>query len=407
MINNKIFISHSSEDIEIVKSFVDKVLILGLDIPSTRIFCSSMEGQGVKSGEYIPDRLRSELKKSSLALLFISRNYRLSEVCLNELGATWVMLEKENVIPFLLPDTNFGELGFLDIGRLGIKILERSGVLKFVQDCKEILNPSFNLEKLHDRIEEFITTTSSLPKKRKKSTVPDKINDINEVDEVDEWTECFTNNLYALNAIIRKAIPAFDDGIHKIDAIKVQNQILTDLSKAKFLRTFWYKQAKGDFYVEQLSKLSSGNWLMTGFNWEIKITEMWVCMYPEMQYEFILIHSEKQQPYIINSDVGGKSYHVGVLKDGTFVSENERLNGYAVIGGDTLDLSEYEVESRFRDDESHWVFLVSDFHKAGYNANETIKFCEKLDTGEIEVNSKNIMQFLRNLKNPPIVSQWR
>lgn len=398
MINNKIFISHSSKDVEIVKSFVEKVLILGLDIPSTRIFCSSVEGQGVRSGEYIPDRLREEIKKSSIALLFISNNYKSSEVCLNELGAAWVMLEKENIIPFLLPNTNFSELGFLNIGRLGIKISERSGILKFIQDCKEILNPSFNLEKLHDKIETFTANINTLSTKSEK---------VKEPDEVDEWTECFRNNLYALNAIIRKAIPALDQGIHKIDNVKLQNQILTDLSKAEFLRTFWFKQAKGDYYVEQLSKLPSGNWLMSCFNWEIKIKEMWVCMYSELQYEFILINSEKQEPYKINSDIGGESYYVGVLNDGTIVSENERLNGYAVIGGETIDLQEYQVEPRHRDDESHWIFLVSDFHKAGYNADETIEFCEKLDTGEIEVNSKNIMQFLRKLRNHPIVTRWR
>lgn len=398
MINNKIFISHSSKDVEIIKSFVEEVLILGLDIPSTRIFCSSVEGQGVKSGEYIPDRLREEMKKSSIALLFISNNYKSSEVCLNELGAAWVMLEKDSVIPFLLPNANFSELGFLNIGRLGIKISERFGILKFIQDCKEILNPSFNLEKLHDKIEKFTDNINTLSSKSEKSKEPD---------EVDEWTECYTNNLYALDAIIRKAIPALDDGIHKIESVKLQNQILTDLSKAKFLKTFWFKQAKGDYYVEHLSKLPSGNWLMSCFNWEIKIKEMWVCMNPELQNEFILIHSEKQEPYKINSDVSGEKYYVGVLNNGTIVSENERMNGYAVIGGETIDLQEYDVQPRHRDDESHWVFLVSDFHKAGYNADETIEFCEKLDKGEIEVNSKNILQFFRKLRNHPTVSRWR
>jgi hypothetical protein len=405
--NDKIFISHSSKDVDIVKSFVEDILILGLEIPSTRIFCSSVEGQGVKSGEYIPDRLKEEIKKSSIALLFISQNYKSSEVCLNELGASWVMLEKEKIIPLILPETNFSEIGFLNIGRLGIKISERSGILKLIQDCKEILNPSFNLEKIHDKIEKFIDNINSTSTKSQVLTEKEIPTEKEVPEEVDEWTECFKNNLYALDGIIRKAIPALNDGIHKIENIRLQNQILSDLSKEKFLQTFWYKQAKGDYYVEQLSKLPSGNWLISCFNWEINIKEMWVCMYSELQYEFILIQSEKQEQYSIDSDIGGKSYNVGVLKDGTIVSENERQNGYAVIGGETLDLYEHEVQPRHRDDESHWVFLVSDYHKAGYNADETIEYCEKLDSGEIEVNSKNIMQFLRSLKNHPTVTQCR
>jgi hypothetical protein len=119
MTEKKIFISHSSKDIDYVKSFVENILRLGLDIPSERIFCSSMEGHGVKSGQYIPDRLKEEINKSSLALLFISKHYKSSEICLNEVGAAWAMLEKETVIPMVLPNIDFSEIGFLDLSRLG------------------------------------------------------------------------------------------------------------------------------------------------------------------------------------------------------------------------------------------------------------------------------------------------
>lgn len=400
MTENKIFISHSSKDIDYVKSFVENILLLGLDIPSEKIFCSSMEGHGVKSGQYIPDRLKEEINKSALALLFISKNYKASEICLNEVGAAWATLEKETVIPMLLPNIDFSEIGFLDLSRLGLKIYEREGILKLIQDCKEQLNPSFNLEKLHKKIEDYLSDISKL---NKTAAAPVK----NEPEEVDEWTDCFTNNLYPLNEIIRKAIPAHEDGIHKIEDVKTQNQILTDLSQAKFLRHFWYKQAEGDYYVERLKKLPTGNWLISTFNWEVKILEMWVCMDSEIQYEFILIKTDKLEPYKIDSDIGGTSYNVGVLQDGTIVSENERLNGYAIINGETINLHEHGVEPRVRDDETHWVFLVSDYHKAGYNADETIDFCDKLDKGEIEVNEENIYKFLRTLRNNPVVIRYR
>jgi hypothetical protein len=398
---NKIFISHSSKDINYVKSFVENILILGLEIPSKRIFCSSMEGQGVRSGQYIPDRLKEEINKSSLALLFISKNYKTSEICLNEVGAAWAMLTKETVIPMLLPNIDFSEIGFLDLSRLGLKLSEREGILKLIQDCKEQLNPSFNLEKLHKKIEDYLKEINTFGNPNSFSNAEES------EEEVSDWQDCFTNNLYALNAIIRKAIPAHSDGIHRITDPRIHTQLLTDLSKAKFLKHFWYKQARGDFYVEQLKKLPSGNWLISTFNWEIKFSEIWVSMNTELQYEFILIKSEKQEPYKIDSDIGGVSYNVGILNDGTIVSENERLNGYAIIKGETIDLYEYGVEPRMREEESHWVFLVSDYHKAGFNADETIEFCEKLDSGEIEVNQKNIFKFLRALRNNPIVSQYR
>jgi hypothetical protein len=81
------------------------------------------------------------------------------------------------------------------------------------------------------------------------------------------------------------------------------------------------------------------------------------------------------------------------------------LNGYAVINGESIELS--DLEPRVRDSESHWVFLVSDYHKAGYNADETIEFCEKLDSGEVAVSEENIYSFLRSLRNNPTVIQFR
>jgi hypothetical protein len=399
MENNKIFISHSSKDIKIVEAFVKHILRLGLEIPANRIFCTSMEGQGVKSGEYIPDRLKAEIKKSCIAFLLISKNYKKSEVCLNEVGAAWVSLEKTNVIPILLPDVDFNELGFLDLNRLGLKIFEKRDLIKLIQDNKEALNGSFNLELVHNQVEEFLKELPSGEHAGAKKK--------DEPEEVSEWNDCFEKHLIPFDNIIRKAIPAHNDGVHQIEDIKVQTKIVKDLSESDFLRTLWYKQAEGDFYVERLRQLPSGNWLVSEFNWEIKISSMWVCKSTEMQNEFILIHSEALPPIKLNSDIGGEDYNVGVLTDGTVISENERLNGYAIINGETIDVHEHGVEPRVRDRESHWVFFVSYYHKAGFNADETIEFCGKLDKGEVVVNSENIMKFLRSLRNHPAIIRWR
>jgi hypothetical protein len=401
MSKNKIFISHSSKDIDLVKSFVENILRLGLDIPSERIFCSSIEGQGIKSGKYIPDQLRSEIKHSTIALLFISKDYKTSDICLNEIGAAWICLKKENVIPMILPNVSFNELGILDLNRMGIKVAEPSSLLKFIQDCKDQLNPNFNLEKIHIKIEDFLKEIKFVKPLKTSKTISI------ETENIDDCYDCFQNNLEALDHIIRKAIPAFSEGIYQIKDLTMQTQILTDLGKAKFLKKFWYKYAGGDYYVERIKKTQSGTWLFTTMNWEIKVTDMWISMYSEQQYDFILIHSEKQEPYKIVSDIGGESYHVGILKDDTIISENERLNGYAIIGGKTINVNKYGVQPMYRDYESHWIFLVSSYHKAGYNADETIEFCKSLDSGILKVNQENIYKFLRSLHNHPTVIKYR
>ncbi len=401
MDQGKIFISHSSKDLFIVESFVEIILRLGLNIHTERIFCSSMEGHGVQSGEYIPDRLKEEIKKSIIAFLFISKNYKSSEICLNELGAAWVSLEKTNVIPILLPGTDFKELGFLDVGRYGVKLYEKAGLTRLIQDNKGQLNPEFDLGQLTKQIDNFLNQIESQsqnnPEKNEEASVIIK----------DEWKECYTNNLYPFNQIMRKAVPTKSDGVYNIESKRSRNKILSDLSNSDLLEDLWYRFSGGDYYVEKLAKLPNGNWLVSQFNIELKISSMWVSKNAELQYEFILIKTEPLDPYKITSDVGGESYCVGILNDGTVISPNEMSNGYAIIDGETIDLSNTTYNEHNRYNETNWIFFASDYHKIGFNFKETIDFCTKLDSGEIEVNQKNIMNFLYPLRNHPTVIKYR
>jgi len=396
---NKIFISHSSKDINIVENFVELILILGLGINRDRIFCSSMEGQGVLSGEYIPDRLKQEINSSCLALLFISKNYKTSEVCINEIGAAWAVLEKQNVIPLLLPEIDFNKLGFLNLNTLGLKLDNASSILKFVEDCETELNTKYKPTVLHKQIQNFLKE----PTLQKKQSVSLKKKN----KQISEEEKCFEYSLIPFSETLRKSLPSKSDGIYEISNKTIQNKILTNLSKTDFLKQLWYRHSGGDYYIQKMTQLPNKNWIISGNNWEIKISSMWVSIDIESQYEFILIHSDIQEPYNIQSDVGGKEFRVGILPNGTIVSENERNNGYAEINGETIDLLIDGVERRERDQSKKWVFFITDYHKLGFNANETIEFCEKLDSGEIEVNEENIKKFISKLPNHPTVMRFR
>ncbi len=392
---NKIFISHSSKDIFIVEKFVEKILKLGLEISSDRIFCSSMEGHGVKSGEYIPDRLKEEINKSTLALLFISNNYKKSEVCINEIGAAWAVLKKESVIPLIFQDIGFEKLGFLNLNTLGLKINEEESILKFVEDCEDLLDTNYKPTVLNKQIKAFLKESLNPPTSIKLKK------------QMTEYERCFGHNLDAFDDLLRKSLPTKSDGIHEITEKKVQNKILLNLSKANFLENFWYRHSGGDFYVKYLKQLPNKNWIISDTNWEIKISTLWVSMNSELSYEFILIHSDIQEPYEIDSDIKGKDFRIGILPDGTIVSEIERENGYAEINGETIDLFKANVKPRRRDRKAKWVFLISDYHKLGANADKTIEFCGKLDSGEIKVSEENIMTFLYQLRNHRTVSKYR
>lgn len=212
-------------------------------------------------------------------------------------------------------------------------------------------------------------------------------------------------NLYPFSEILVKSVPTLNEGIHNIIDKKKQTRILTNLSKANFLNHLWYKFSGGDSYVEHITLLENGNWLMSGSNWEMKISSMWISTSSSLQNNFLLFKSEKLLPYEITSDIGGKEYHVGLMNNGTIVSENERSSGYAEINNEIVDLHECETVNRRRKNKSHWVFIGSDYHKIGNNPDEAIKFCNDLDNNHIQVNEENLYDFFRNLRSHITVIQ--
>jgi hypothetical protein len=396
---DKIFISHSSKDLEIVKLFVEKILQLGLNINHSRIFCSSIKGYDVKSGEYIPDRLKSEINLASISLLFISENYRKSEVCINEIGASWVALEKDCTIPLLFPDISFDKIGFLNLNRLGLKILKEDDLIKLIEDIKPILDIDYNLNILNVQIKSFITEAEKLITNFPKAK--------NEKKEFSEWEKCFEMSLYPFSEILSKSFPTLNSGVHKINDKKSQNRLLTNLSNSGMLENMWFRFSGGDDYLRHLKQLKNGNWITTGFNWELNISEIWISFNSSLHNDFILIKSEILEPFNITSDIGGKENSVGILNNGIIVSHNEMANGYAEINGEIIDLKDFELQRRMRKQESNWIFIGSDYHKVGNNPDETINFCEELDNGRIELSEKTIESFLWNLRTHKTVSEYQ
>lgn len=106
-----IFISHSSKDIEIIKPFIDHILKNGIGFRNEEIACTSFVATGISPGDSIPNYIKRNILGSKICLAMISKNYKSSEVCMNEVGAAWAV---GNVpVQIVLPDTYFDELGWL------------------------------------------------------------------------------------------------------------------------------------------------------------------------------------------------------------------------------------------------------------------------------------------------------
>ncbi|MBN7816799.1 toll/interleukin-1 receptor domain-containing protein [Algoriphagus pacificus] len=103
---NKIFISHSSRDIEYVEEVVEMLKVIGLS--RNQIFCSSFEGYGVELGEDFLERIKSEINSNSIVLFVITPNYFESQISMCEMGAAWVL--SKIGIPILIPPLGFDDL---------------------------------------------------------------------------------------------------------------------------------------------------------------------------------------------------------------------------------------------------------------------------------------------------------
>jgi hypothetical protein len=117
----KIFISHSSSDIDIVEKIIDTLEAIG--VPSEQIFCSSFEGYGVKLGADFLETIKTELNSDVLVLFVLSSNFYASVVSLCEMGATWVKTNEH--IPILIPPFEYSEIKGVIPTTHGMKINEK------------------------------------------------------------------------------------------------------------------------------------------------------------------------------------------------------------------------------------------------------------------------------------------
>jgi len=133
-----IFFSHSSKDEKVVNAFFKHILRLGHGIPKRDFLITSNNSTSLITGTNIPNGLRRALQKMTIFIQYVSKNYKESEVCLNEMGAAWIKLSKRNIIVLKAPDIKFNEIGFLNLTNIGIDITNRKSLEKLFIDHKEL-----------------------------------------------------------------------------------------------------------------------------------------------------------------------------------------------------------------------------------------------------------------------------
>ena len=138
----KIFISHATSDKVYVQEIVS--LLDNMGLTEEHIFCSSIPGYDIPVGKTIFQYLLEQFHEYDLHVIFVhSKNYYMSPVCLNEMGAAWALKSKYTSI--LLPTFGFSEMkGVVNSSDIAIKLDNE------VDEVKDKLN-----ELYEQLIEEF------------------------------------------------------------------------------------------------------------------------------------------------------------------------------------------------------------------------------------------------------------
>lgn len=142
--NKKVFISHCSKNKSITHKFVDLLKRIGLD--NDNIYYSSYEETGADYLENCLDSIKKKFEENELLVIFmISKEFYSSNICLAEMGATWVTTE--DYIPIILPPFGYSDIkGVMDPMKNSIMLLDQEIDTK-LDKLKGALEKFFNIEK--------------------------------------------------------------------------------------------------------------------------------------------------------------------------------------------------------------------------------------------------------------------
>lgn len=178
----KIFISHSSADKEIVKAFVEKILLLGCGYEKDDIFCT-LNSDAIDLGDDFRNSIIENMRCCDYIFLMISKNYRQSEICHNEVGAAWALQDTKRVIPLKFPNLSFSQedLGVLNVVKQAGTINDTQQITKIYDELCKVYGIRQDLPKFVQYMDEFIEIVNKQNSVAKKGTkakeAPERISD--------------------------------------------------------------------------------------------------------------------------------------------------------------------------------------------------------------------------------------
>lgn len=221
MISKPIFISHATAD----KELADRLVILlqtGMGISDEEVFCTSLEGLGIPSGQNFVEFIKEQIQQPKTVILLLTPHYYASEFCLCELGASWSMAHR--IFPLLLPPLSCNDVKGVLLGTQILQLHSKKGLNQFQEELiphLKIKKKAFAIwEKRRDTFLEWLASYI------KTYPSPNKI-DPNKHKELEK------NYLEAKNALLdaEDRITILENNIEKLKMLKNKEQVNTVLEE--------------------------------------------------------------------------------------------------------------------------------------------------------------------------------
>lgn len=255
-----IFISHADKDESLASKLTD-LLLAGLGLKASDIFCTSLAGLGIPAGQDFKSYIRKELAESTVVIALLSPNYYASAFCLCEAGATWVLAK--DFIPFVVEPSTFSEMKAVLQGTQALRLNEETALDEMRERIESALAVSTKHAWWTKKKQEFLaalpSVVASLPKPehptgKQYAEAQQKLTDYQQITEdlEDQVKEC--KEKYALISALkdREEVKAkeleYDGEQAKFEALEsAAAKSLSKLSSAVVYAL--YKSERGESWV--------------------------------------------------------------------------------------------------------------------------------------------------------------
>lgn len=144
----KLFISHSSRDVDVATLLVE-LTRLSLNLNGDEIRCTSVDGYRLPAGVSIDEQLRQEIFESVAFIALISESSLQSTYVLFELGARWGA--RKHILPLLLSNVNIHELAPPLSGLSMLRCDNRAQLHQLIYDLSRHLNMPVGNPAVYDK----------------------------------------------------------------------------------------------------------------------------------------------------------------------------------------------------------------------------------------------------------------